>query len=153
MHRLISCLAVFICSAVIAPALTIKTAYNRYYEAGEIRPISAYFGSAISGQGFRTVVASQPERPEGQYFLLQLRDRGKASAAGARITYYAGEDRTARTHTWDLGGKELRRWLYLGLSGSDWTDAAAEPLAWHIEILDSEGRVIAEWKSFLWEMP
>ena len=153
MHRLILWLALLAGSTSCLPALTVKTAYNRYYEAGEIRPISAYFGSAITGQGFRTVVATQPDRPEGQYFLLQLRDRRDAAAALARITLFAGENREPQTHQWDLSNKDLRRWLYLGLTGSDWPDPKLEPVAWRIEILDAGGNLIAEWKSFLWEMP
>ena len=133
--------------------VTIKSAYSRYYEDGEIRPIGQYFGGSFKGQGFRTVIASQPDNPQGQYFIAKLDDEEGANPATARMTYYISTSKDAFTHEWEIGSESLRGWLYLGLTGSDWSSDEVAPLAWKIELLDANGSPLAEWKSFLWEMP
>lgn len=134
-------------------AVSIKTAYTRYYAESDIRPISQYFGSDISEQGFRSVVASQPADPTGQYFILRLEDWKSASLSSVRMTLFSTDSKESSTRTWTLDGKKLENWLYLGLTGADWKTDEVRPLAWRIELLDGSGQAVAEWKSFLWEMP
>lgn len=132
--------------------LTIKTAYTRYYEDGEIRPIRQYFGGNLKWQGFRTVIASDPNTPAGQYFIAKLGEAKQGQANMVRMTLYASDSKDFTVHTWNLSGESLSGWLYLGLTGKDWPSDEVKPLAWRIEILDGE-KLLAEWKSFLWEMP
>lgn len=132
--------------------VTIKTAYTRFYEDGEIRPIRQYFGANLKWQGFRTVIASDPSTPQGQYFIAKLSGGGKGQANQVRMTLYASDSKDASVHTWDLSEESLNGWLYLGLTGEDWPSDEVKPLAWRIEILSGE-TLLAEWKSFLWEMP
>lgn len=153
MQRIWIALFLLIAPASLVPGLTIETAYTRYYEEGDIRPIGQYFGGQLAGQGFRTVIASQPDSPGGQYFIAQLRDTRTGQAGSARMTLYTTESKDPFTWSWDLSGIALDRWIYLGLTGSDWPEEAVQPLAWHIELLDSAGKVVAEWKSFLWGQP
>ena len=152
MHRLLFVLALLISLTELA-GVTIKSAYSRYYEDGEIRPIGQYFGGSFTGQGFRTVIASQPDTPKGQYFIAKLDDAKEANVTTARMTYYLSTGKESATFEWDLSGELLRGMLYLGLTGSDWTADDVQPLAWMIELIDANGSVLAEWKSFLWEMP
>ena len=116
-------------------------------------PIGQYFGASLIGQGFRTVLASDPESPAGQYFIAKLDDPKVGSPASVRMTYYASDSKESATHTWDLKGAPLKKWLYLGLTGADWPSEEVKPLAWRIEVLDAGGALLAEWKSFLWELP
>ncbi len=132
--------------------VTIKTAYTRYYEDGEIRPIRQYFGGNLKWQGFRTVIASDPSTPAGQYFIAKLGDARKGQASQVRMTLYSSDSKNVSVHSWDLTGESLSGWLYLGLTGKDWPSEEVKPLAWKIEILNGE-TLIAEWNSFLWEMP
>lgn len=138
---------------VTAPAVTIETAFTRYYQEGDIRPIGQYFGSKLSQQGFRTVLASQPGEPAGQYFIIRLKEWKSADIASARMTLYATDSKEPSTRTWELGQEQLDDWLYLGLTGDDWPGTEIRPLAWRVELLGNDERVLAEWKSFLWEMP
>jgi hypothetical protein len=153
MNRAIACLLLFACALSSASALAIRTAHTRHYDAGEIRPIRDYFQAAFSGQGFRAVVASRPDDPAGQYFIIRLKDWKSARLASARMTLYASDRRDPITRTWDLAGTRLDNWLYLGLTGADWPGEDVHPLAWRIELLDTGGNLLAEWKSFLWELP
>ena len=131
----------------------IESAYTRYYEDGEIRPIGQYFGAKLIPQGFRSVIASQPDAPGGQYFIARITDRKSGQISSARMTYFPSDQTKASSHTWDLAGQPLKKWLYLGLTGTDWPDAGVTPLAGKLALLDASGNVLAEWKSFLWEMP
>ncbi|HSH10017.1 MAG TPA: hypothetical protein VK995_06485 [Oceanipulchritudo sp.] len=153
MHRLFLVLALLLAPLVQASAVSIETAYTRYYEDGEIRPIGQYFGASLIGQGFRSVVASQPDRPAGQYFIAKLEELSAPMPVQARMTLYLSNSKEPTTHTWDLAGASLKKWLYLGLTGTDWPAHEVQPLAWRIELLDAQGTLLAEWKSFLWEMP
>jgi len=135
-------------------ALEIETAHPRYYKTDDIRTISEYFGSGKPEQGFRTLVPSIPAEPGGQYFICKLtRQSGSEPIAEARITLYTTSGKEPATHSWDLSGHLAGRWLYLGLTGADWPGESVLPLAWRIELLSGQGTLLAEWKSFLWEMP
>lgn len=153
MQRIILLLAFILLPLVQLPGMAISSAYSRYYEDGEIRPIGQYFGGKLTGQGFRTVMASQPDHPAGQYFIARLEDAGGANAATARMSYFVSDKKDAISFEWDISGENLRGWLYLGLTGSDWPSEDIQPLAWKIELLDGSGNTLVEWKSFLWEMP
>lgn len=133
-------------------AVTIETAHTRFYAEDEIRPLSRYFGGDIAGQRFRAVVPSQPDNPGGQYFIARLKDFRPASPASVRMVLYTSASKEPATHEWKLAGVDLKGWLYLGLTGSDWPDEKTRPLAWRIEVLDAAGEIIAHWNSFLWEL-
>lgn len=153
MRRLSPLVLLFLCSLTLS-ALEIETAYPRYYEAGEIRTIGDYFGKGTASQRFRTVFPSSKADSGGQYFITRLGTAvGENRIAQARITLFTTRAKEPETRTWDLSGHPLSRWLYLGLTGGDWPDEEVLPLAWRIELLDDEGLLLAEWKSFLWEMP
>ena len=152
MHRLIFPLCLVLLPLAQVNAVAIETAHSQYYDAEEIRPVSQYFGSALGNQRFRTVVASQPDAPAGHYFIIKLDDPDSPAPVSARLTYYRSDSKEEREHSWSLAGESLKKWLYLGLSGEDWPAKDVQPLAWRLELLDSAGAVLAEWKSFLWEM-
>jgi hypothetical protein len=134
-------------------ALTIETAFTRHYGSDQIRPLVNYLVKALNDQRFRTVLPSRPTDPEGQYFILKLGEPESRPPAGARMTLYTTAGKEPGTWEWELSGSDLRKWLYLGLTGEDWPDEAVRPMAWRVELLDASGQVLAEWKSFLWEMP
>jgi hypothetical protein len=43
--------------------------------------------------------------------------------------------------------------LNLGLTGDDWPNAKTNPVAWKLDIVAADGRVLATEKSYLWEKP
>lgn len=147
----------FLVTAVLFPlaqlsAVTVETAYSQYFNEEEIRPVSQYFGASLTKQRFRTVVASDPSHPAGHYFVAKLEDADGATISSARMTYFLSDRKDPASHTWDVSAITLKDWLYLGLTGNDWPAGEVQPMAWRLELLDADGTVIAEWKSFLWEM-
>ena len=153
MDRFLPALTAFFASALALAAVTVESAHTRYYTGAEIRPISGYFGKESHEQRFRTVVPSEADAFRGQYFIARLDDPSPGDLAEARMTYLPSDSKEMRTHTWNLQGLPLKGWLYLGLTGSDWPSPEVQPLAWRIELLDAAGKTLADWKSFLWEMP
>jgi len=56
-----------------------------------------------------------------------------------------------KTFTFDLDTEGTRtRDIYAGLTGSDWSDDSAQPIAWKITLLDAQGQPLDDKKSFLW---
>ena len=94
-----------------------------------------------------------PGDPAGQYFITKLEKVKSSALKSARMTYYRSDSKDTTTVSWDLSGASVKSWLYLGLTGNDWPEKEIKPLAWRIELLDANGTLLAEWKSFLWEMP
>ena len=43
--------------------------------------------------------------------------------------------------------------LNLGLTGDDWPNAHANPVAWKLDFVAADGHVLATEKSYLWEKP
>ena len=41
----------------------------------------------------------------------------------------------------------------VGLTGDDWAGPKVHPVAWKIEVVTADGRVLGVAKSFLWEKP
>ena len=153
MHRITLALALFILPWIHLSGITIKTAYTRYYEDGDIRPIGQYFGGSLKWQGFRTVIASDPATPAGQYFIAKINNSDSVQPTKARMTLYLSNSKNSSTYTWNLTGESVKGWLYLGLTGKDWPSEQVKPLAWKIELLGADDSLMVEWKSFLWEMP
>jgi len=152
MQKFVRVLALILPFVVQLGGVEIKTAYTRYYEAGEIRSIPQYFGANLLGQRFRTIVASNPDQPSGQYFITRIDSSSNDLPVSARMSLYSTASKELSEWTWDLEDIRLDNWVYLGLTGEDWPDKEVLPLAWRIELLDSAGTTLAEWKSFLWEM-
>lgn len=131
----------------------IQTAHTRYYDAQQIRPLGDYFGAQSSKQGFRTRVTTDANDPSGQYFILRLKGNFQDIADHAQIEVLRSDKKTTTSYRLDLTEVRKSRWLYLGLTGEDWPSETLQPVAWQILIRDKNEKIIATWKSFLWEKP
>jgi hypothetical protein len=143
------------CLPLATYGLTVETAFSRAYTETEIRTLGQQVGLE-TGQGFRKVITSDPESTTGHYFILKLDDFRRNPAVRAEIEIIASDSKEARSFTWNLEGIALKKWLYLGLTGGDWPGTSGpevRPLAWRIRFLDTNQGTVAEWKSFLWELP
>jgi hypothetical protein len=103
-------------------------------------------------QGREQVHRSTPEDRAGYYFLVRL-DRAKGDPQAARAVLEVIDKRgpEARRFEWQLSETRRRSQVYqFGLTGPDWMDEDATPLAWRLRLLDPTGGVLAERESFLW---
>lgn len=113
------------------------------------------FLTGTRDDGDRVVLRTQPAERGGEYFILTLETPVAAFPAGAEVILSvvptdAKEAKEYRFSVANVHGKS--RELYLGVTGSDWSDPSVDALAWQVRVVSGQSTV-AEWKSFLWEMP
>jgi hypothetical protein len=103
--------------------------------------------------GNAQVLRSQPDSRDGFYFTLRL--RGDPVPDGKIVLQVIPPNAVEpRTLTFPFTTENQRRVLLLvGLTGSDWNQGEAMPLAWKFEIVSNAGTVLATEESFLWRKP
>jgi hypothetical protein len=135
-----------------AADLEIVRIYTGWRDGASFKRISEYFDGK-ENTGRETVLRTNPEQRTGFYFLVRVKNPGAArkvtfqlqlieqGAPTPRQTAFAGE----------LGsGTSV---FQLGLTGPEWQDAKSQPIAWHLQVLGDDGRVLVTEKSYLWEKP
>jgi hypothetical protein len=146
-------IAFFCAASARAADVTFVRVWPGYRTAESFERISEY----LTGQentGGRTVWRSQPAEHAGFYFLARLKNGGDAVAgaifelsvitpasATPRVLTFA-EDLPAGQHVFDCG-----------LTGTDWPDATAHPVAWKLVIRAPGGAELASTQSFMWAKP
>lgn len=113
----------------------------------------------LSGRQFTggsTEHRTQPDSGDGYFFTVRV-DRVSARRMDAftlRLSVIAPDSEGPTTYTFPIPASKKRGLrLEIGLTGSDWPHGPVQPLAWHLEVVDASGAVVAEEKSFLWEKP
>jgi hypothetical protein len=151
--RFVLSLLVLCCTARLAAAdLTAVRVWPGYRTAESFERISEFFDGQ-ENTGRQTVLRSQPATREGFYFLTRIKNAGPvlenvrvelnvitpASAEPKRITSFA-------TTTVPVGNHVFQ----IGLTGADWPDATAQPVAWQLRLLSADGQELLREQSFLW---
>jgi hypothetical protein len=116
--------------------------------------IGEYFGQP-ENTGREVVVRTQPASRDGYYFLVRVKaPAGSAENARFELNVIRPDHPEAKTFTFPATLKAKETVFQLGLTGADWPGGKeANPVAWKLALLDANGRVLAEHKSFLWEKP
>ena len=143
----------FALSAVVAFAsdITVVPIFTGYRDAASFKRISEYF-SGKENTGGQTVLRTHPEQRSGYYFQLRV---NTAAAVDARIVLQviAPDTATPRTFNFTATLTSPKTMLNLGLTGPDWPDLKINPVAWKLEVLSSDGKLLAVENSYLWEKP
>ena len=152
--RLPATFLLFAALAVAAAAsdVTIVRAFTGWRDAASFKRISEYFDGR-ENTGGETVLRTHADQRAGYYFLLRTANAGAPAAVTARLELILPTDATTKTFTFATELKTGSTVLNLGLTGADWPDAKANPVAWKLELLADDGRVLATEKSYLWEKP
>lgn len=121
-----------------------------YRTAESFDRISEYLTGG-ENTGGQTVLRSQPAQRDGFYFLVRLKNAsGAIAGASVELSVITPASATPRVLTFaaDLpGGQHV---FDCGLTGTDWPDANAHPVAWKIVIRAPGGAELASTQSFLW---
>lgn len=136
-------------------AATIEVAYSEYRETGSFQRIQEFF-TGREAPGNRTIVRTDREERDGQYFLINLtRSVARSEVHSVEIEFITTERKDTRRFEFALDDATRVRgsWIYCGVTGSDWEGRSVRPLAWTARLKDSEGRVLDEWESFVQRMP
>ena len=115
--------------------------------------ISEYF-TGRENTGHEVVLRTHPDARAGFYYLVRVANHG-ATIPGAKFSLQMIAPNSPETKTYtfpaEVAGKTTV--FLLGLTGADWTDHKAHPVAWKLELLNAEGHPVASAQSFLWEKP
>lgn len=152
----------FVFSAVLffAPLVSVRAAevefvrvWPGWRDAESFERISEY----LSGQentGRATVLRTRDTERAGYYFLTRVKNPGGALAGGKfSLQIIAPDNAVAKTFVFPVTLAAGTTIFHLGLTGADWVNPKAEPVAWKLDLLRADGQVIVSSKSFLWEKP
>lgn len=146
--------AVFFCLAhARAGGVTFVRVWPGYRAAESFDRISEYF-TGRENTGGRTVLRSQPDQRAGFYFLVRLKNAGAVVAGAAfELNVISPASATPRRFTFKASLPAGEHVFDCGLTGADWPNAKAHPVAWKLVLRASDGAVLAETQSFLWSKP
>ena len=135
-----------------ASELTIVHVFSGWREAASFKRISEYFDGR-ENTGGQQVVRTHPDQRAGYYFVVRTAGASAPIPVKINLEVITAIQARPRTHTFTAGLKAGNNVLNLGLTGADWLDARANPVAWKLEIVAADGRVLVTEKSYLWEKP
>ena len=150
---LVFCAALLISTSV--HAVEFRHLAIRHVEAKAFVRISEYF-TGRENPGNRLLCRSRPNERAGLYFVLTLDEKSRKLPDGAVfvLEVIRPDDPETKLFRIPVPAKRPRgKEVFLGLTGEDWPDEEARPVAWRLRLLDAGGGTLAERKSFLWERP
>ncbi|KAF0095215.1 MAG: hypothetical protein E1N59_1261 [Puniceicoccaceae bacterium 5H] len=151
------CLAGFFFALLVnaLPALEIEEVAVRRLEAPHFKRLSEYF-TGREAPGNRIILRSTEGQRAGLYFILELSDDAADAPAGAHfhVQYIEPQKPDVQEYDFDLPAEGCDHdTVYLGLTGDEWPQEDALPLAFRISLVDAQGQELDAYQSFLWEMP
>jgi hypothetical protein len=139
-------------TAASAADLEIQRVYTGWRDGASFKRISEYFDGK-ENTGREIVLRTHPEQRTGFYFLVRVKNPGAARKVTFQLQLIEQGMPTPRPTTFAGELEAGTRVFQLGLTGLEWQDAKSQPLAWHLQVLGDDGRVLASEKSYLWEKP
>ena len=137
---------------VVAQDLSIVRTFTGWRDGASFKRISEYFDGK-ENTGRETVLRTHPEQRTGYYFLVRVANPGAPLPVRFQLQLFEPGAAAARTVAFPAELKSGSEVFQLGLTGPAWQDAKSQPVAWQLQILADDGRVLATEKSYLWEKP
>jgi hypothetical protein len=115
--------------------------------------ISEYFTNRIN-MGGHIILRTHAKPRSGFYFLVRVKtDRPLISGAKFVVSVIVPASPLPETFVFPTdvpaGGKVYE----LGLTGGDWPGKQIHPVAWKLDLIGADGRLLATQSSFLWSKP
>jgi hypothetical protein len=122
-------------------------------DADSFRRISEYFDGK-ENTGSQVVLRTRADARAGYYFLTRLTNSDAAQAGAKFVLHIITPDAAdPKVFTFPVTVPAGATVFQLGLTGPDWPGEKVHPVAWKLELLAADSRVLAAQKSFLWEKP
>ena len=127
--------------------------WPEWREAKSFERISEYF-TGQENPGSQVICRTHAETRAGFYFLARVNHTG-ATAVAAKIVLSVIKPDSPKTvaYTFPVTLPSGETVFNLGLTGADWPGLKIHPVAWKIEVVASDGRVLGAHQSYLWEKP
>jgi hypothetical protein len=153
--RLVLTLALLLGSAGILRAAEVEfvRVWPAWRETASFERISEYFDGK-ENSGSQVLLRSHPDTRAGFYFLARAANSGPAQPSAKLIlSVITPASPHALVYTFPIVLPAGKTVFNLGLTGADWAGPKVHPVAWKIEIVATDGRLLGVAKSFLWEKP
>jgi hypothetical protein len=138
--------------AASASEITIVRTLPEWRSAASFKRVSEYFTGKENPSG-TTILRTHPEQRSGFYFLVRAINPGATTATKINLQLVTPSEGKPKTYTFESTLEAGKNIFNIGLTGEDWIDPRANPVAWKIEFLSPDGRVLASDLSYLWENP
>jgi len=126
--------------------------FTGWRDAAAFKRISEYFDGK-ENTGGEILLRTNPAQRAGYYFLVRVDNQGVARPVTLSLVLVTPTEPKPRMVTFPATLPAGAAVLNLGLTGGDWPDAKATPVAWKLEVVAADGTVLATEKSYLWEKP
>jgi len=139
-------------TSALAGGVEIVRLLPEYIPADSFARVSEYFTGKENTRG-ATIVRTQPASREGFYFNLRTKTEKPIELAWIELQVISPSSPEPRTESFAISlprGSHLTRF---GLTGKDWPDVKARPVAWKLRLLGVDGAELATEQSFLWSKP
>ncbi|MEK9772764.1 MAG: hypothetical protein VW576_04300 [Opitutae bacterium] len=123
-----------------------------YFSVRDFKRIPEFFRGE-EYEGWKVYCRSRPNEREGFYFVVKVDGSLKKLPQGVHwaLDWIVAPDPMAQSIKIPIDNKEiLGKEVFIGLTGQDWPDPSAKPLAWRLCLVGGEGDTIAKSQSFLW---
>ena len=152
MRFLATCLVFLAAVAARAADTEFLRVWPGWRDAESFERIGEYFGLP-ENTGRQTVLRTQAGERAGFYFLVRVKT-GAAFNGRYELRIIRPDAPDAKVFTFPAAIPAKESVFQLGLTGTDWPGGKdVHPVAWKLALLGSDGRVLAEQKSYLWEKP
>jgi hypothetical protein len=101
-----------------------------------------------------TILRTHPDHRSGFYFLTRIANHHNAATkATFRLQVITPASPEPKTFSFPVEIAPGSHVFNLGLTGSDWNDINARPVAWKLDLVGADDHVLASDQSFLWSKP
>jgi len=145
-------LAAAVAAGASAAEVSIVRAFTGWRDAGSFKRISEYFDGK-ENPSHETLLRTHPDQRAGFYFLVRAANNGAAREVQIQLQLITPVAAKPHLYSFPASLPAGQTVFNLGLTGADWTDPKANPVAWKIDLVDAGGQVLATEKSYLWEKP
>lgn len=146
---LLACVS-FIASGFAAEVQLVRV-WPAYRDIASFQRLSEYFTGRENASG-ETFLRSQPNARAGYYFLLRTESSATIDTVVEVSVIRPGHDQPD-IFTFPAQLPAGSHATQAGLTGADWPDPTAHPLAWRVRLLSPDGALLAGEQSFLWALP
>jgi len=153
--RLALTLTLLLGSAVLSRSAEVEfvRVWPEWRDAVSFERVSEYF-TGQENTGSQVVQRTHPETRAGFYFLARVKNAGTTLPnAKLVVSVIKPDSPRAQVYTFPVELPAGSTVFNLGLTGADWAGSKAHPVAWKVEVVATDGRLLAAHKSFLWEKP
>ncbi|MBI5426283.1 MAG: hypothetical protein HZA32_19585 [Opitutae bacterium] len=135
-----------------AAEVRVVRVFTGWRDAASFKRISEYF-TGRENSGGEVVLRTQPAARGGYYFLVRTDNDGPARDIRFRLEVVTPGATQPRHFEFSAALPAGNQVYQLGLTGADWAANTISPMAWKLELVDADGKVLATEKSYLWEKP